>query len=91
MCSDFSPPLGFQAPVRKRRGIAFAELFLTLALALSTAIALTAVSLGMARADTLGSIITDDSGSMGVALLLGSALAVMGALTAFVTRFSEPR
>jgi hypothetical protein len=91
MHADFSPPVGFQPSrrVRGRRGIAVTELLLTLALALSTAIAVTAVSIGMARADTLGTIVADESGPVGVALLLGAVLAVMGGLTTLVTRICD--
>ncbi len=95
MFTDSNPRIGFQHPcrerTRKRRRIALAQLLLTLALALSTVIALTAVSIGMARADSLRAIVPHESGPVGVALLLGSVLAVMGALTAFATHICEAR
>ena len=51
--------VGFSHPIqrewaRKRRHRAFAELIMTAALAVSLAIAVTAVAIGIARADTLG-------------------------------------
>ena len=94
MRTDSSQFFGFEPPLAARAGkcprLPCAELFLTLALALSTAIALTAVSIGIARADALGSMLPDDGGAWDVALLLGSVLVVMGALTAAVTRLFEP-
>ncbi len=93
MSTDFSPAVGFQPSCRersrKRRGIAFTQLLLTLSLALSIAVALTAVSIGMARAHALGSMITDDNGSLGVVLLFGGVLALMGLITACVTRMVD--
>ena len=95
MSTDCNRPVGFQPPcrdcARKRRGIACAELILSVALAVSTVVALTAVSIGIARADSFGAIIAGDGSPFGVALLLGSLLALMGGLTAFVTRMGETR
>ena len=93
MRADLSFRFGFQASrrecARKRRRIAFTQLLLTLALALSTVIALTAVSIGMARAATLGTIMANDNGSIGVALLLAAVLGAMGAFTALATHLFD--
>ena len=55
MSQDFQPHQWLRArrrrPARKHRSILFVELVTTAALALSTAVAVTAVSIGMARAD----------------------------------------
>ncbi len=95
MHANLGSPFGFQPSwrdrARKRRRIAFTQLLLTLALALSTVIALTAVSIGMARASTLGALIANDNGSIGVALLLGAALAAMAVFTAAATHLFDTR
>ena len=68
----------------KHRSIAFVELITTAALALSTAIAVTAVSIGMARADVLGAVISGDRTPFAIALFFGLLLSAMGVLTAIV-------
>jgi hypothetical protein len=59
------------------------ELIATLSLALSTLVAATAVSIGIARADVLG-VRTDGDSSLAIALLVGLLLLVMGGLTAIM-------
>jgi|EndMetStandDraft_8_1072994.scaffolds.fasta_scaffold95731_2 hypothetical protein len=68
----------------KHRSIAFVELITTAALALSTAIAVTAVSIGMARADVLGAVTSGDRTPFAIALFFGLLLSAMGVLTAVV-------
>lgn len=68
----------------KHRSIAFVELITTAALALSTAIAVTAVSIGMARADVLGAVTSGDRTAFAIALFFGLLLSAMGALTAIM-------
>ncbi len=51
----------------KHRAIAPVELLTTAALALSTAVAVTAVSIGMARADVIGSVGNGDSAPLAIA------------------------
>ena len=58
-----------QATGRKHRSILFVELVTTAALALSTAVAVTAVSIGMARADVLGAVKHGDGASLAIAVL----------------------
>lgn len=62
--------------------VALVELIATLALALCTLIAVTAVSIGIARADVFG-VQPDGSGeSLAVALFVGLTLSTMACLTA---------
>jgi glycerol uptake facilitator-like aquaporin len=63
------------------RPVALVELITTAALALSTVVAATAVSIGMARADVFG-FRTDDPAPLAIALLIGLLLLAMGGLTA---------
>ena len=77
-----------QASAPKHRSIAFVELILTAALALSTAVAVTAVSIGIARADVLGAVTHGDA-TLAVALSFGLLLAAMSALTAIMA--GDPR
>ena len=73
-----------QASAPKHRSIAFVELILTAALALSTAVAVTAVSIGIARADVLGAVTHGDATPLAVALSFGLLLVAMSALTAIM-------
>ena len=66
------------ASARKRRSIVRVELLTTAALALSTAIAVTAVSIGIARADVIGAVTNGDGVPFAVALFIGLLLAAMG-------------
>lgn len=72
----------------KYRSIAFVELITTAALALSTAVAVTAVSIGMARADVLGSVANGDSAPLAIATFIGLLFTGMGGLTALMARRS---
>jgi hypothetical protein len=72
------------ASARKRRSIACVELITTAALALSTAVAVTAVSIGIARADVIGAVAKGDGAPFAIALLIGLLLAAMGGFTAIV-------
>jgi protein-S-isoprenylcysteine O-methyltransferase Ste14 len=73
-----------EAPTPKQHPIALIELITTAALALSTAVAATAVSIGIARADVLGAVTNGDTTPLAIALCFGLLLAAMGALTAVV-------
>jgi len=88
--------IGFQHPVRNirrlmARRIAFTELLMTVVLVVCLAVALTAVSFGMARADTLGAIVDGRDGALAVATFLALTIAAMGGITAAVTRKDETR
>jgi hypothetical protein len=71
-------------PVAAPRRIALVELVTTAGLALSTAIAVTAVSIGIARADVLATVAKGDSAPFAIALFIGLLFAAMGGLTAVV-------
>ncbi len=67
-----------------RRSNASVELITTAALALSTAVAVTAVSIGIARAEVIGTVSKGDSASLAVALLIGLLLSAVSALSALM-------
>ena len=73
-----------------RRSIAFLELITTAALALSTAVAVTAVSIGIARADVVGAVTNGDSASLAIALLIGLLLSAISAVSAIVAVGPRP-
>lgn len=60
------------------------ELIATVALALSTLVAITAVSIGIARADVLGARADADAAPLAIALFIGLLLSGMGGLTALM-------
>ena len=70
-----------------RRAFADVALLATTAgLVLSLVVAITTVSIGIARADTLDAIAGSDSGRMCLAVFFAMVLAGMGGLTAAVVR-----
>ena len=71
------------------RSIALVELITTVALALSTAVAVTAVSIGIARADVVDAVTKGDGVPLAIALCIALLLATMGGLTAIVV--GDPR
>jgi hypothetical protein len=73
----------------KHKNVACIELITTAALALSTAVAVTAVSIGIARADVIGTVAKGDSAPFAIALFIGLLLSAMGGLTALLA--TEPR
>jgi hypothetical protein len=73
-----------QPSAPKHRSIAFVELIATAALALSTAVAVTVVSIGIARADVLGVMTRGDATPFAIALFFGLLLSTMGVLTALI-------
>ena len=80
--SDGAPP----QPAGKHRSILFVELVTTAALALSTAVAVTAVSIGMARADVIGSVAHGDGASVVIAIFMATLFSAVGGLTALMAR-----
>ncbi len=74
---------GFAHPPRGERP-ALAGLLATTALALSTIVAATAVSIGIARADTISGVVDNDMGMFALALLLGLIFIGVGGLTALM-------
>ena len=71
-------------PGPRHRPITLVELITTAALALSTAVAVTAVSIGMARADVVGAMTSGDGTPLAIALCIAFLLAAMGGLTVIV-------
>lgn len=71
----------------KRRAFADVALVMTtVALVLSLAVAVTTVSIGIARADTLDRLAGGNSGRVAIALFLAFVFAGMGGLTAIAAR-----
>src|SRR6516165_1100951 len=68
----------------RHRSIAFIELITTAALALSTAVAVTAVSIGIARADMVGAVAKTQGASFAIALAIGMLLPALTAVGAFM-------
>jgi hypothetical protein len=74
---------------RSRRRHEFADAALivtTITLVVSLVIAATAVSIGIARADTLTPIADGGGGRFALAVLIGLVIAAMGGLTAAMVR-----
>jgi len=67
------------------------ELIAAVALALSTLVAVTAVSIGIARADVFGAHAHSDTAPFAIALFIGLLLAAMGGLTALMAAEPLPR
>jgi hypothetical protein len=79
-------PAGFTPPAHRALGsehrtAAFAELIASIALVLSTLVAATVISVGIARADVASSVIDNEGGLFAIALLLGLLFIGMGGLT----------
>lgn len=77
---------GFIPPANRTLGsehrtVVFAELVASLALALSTLVAATVVSIGIAHADVAGNVIDNEGGLFAIALVLGLLFIGMGRLT----------
>ena len=66
------------------RPVAVVQLIATAALALSTLVAVTAVSIGIARADVLGAHADTGSATLAIAIFIGLLLSGMGGLTALM-------
>jgi hypothetical protein len=82
---------GFEAPVTRplgheRRTVAFAELIAILALALSTVVVGTVVSVGIARANVASDIIHHDGSLFGIVLLLALIIIAFGSFTVMPRR-----
>jgi len=73
-----------EAPAPKHRPVASVELIATVALALLTLVAVTAVSIGIARADVFGPHADADAAPFAIALFIGLLLSAMGGLTALM-------
>jgi glycerol uptake facilitator-like aquaporin len=73
-----------QAPAPNHRPVVGIELIATIALALSTLVAVTVVSIGIARADVFGARADADTAPFAIALFIGLLLSAMGGLTALM-------
>ena len=73
-----------EATEQRKRPVAWVEWIATVSLALSTVVAATAVSIGIARADVFGLRADGDAAPLAIALLIGLLLLAMGGLTAFM-------
>ena len=87
---------GFKAPSGRalgteRRTVAFAELVAIIGLALSTIVAATVVSVGIARADVVSDVVGNEGSLFGVALVLGLIFVAMGGLTVFTLPTHKPK
>jgi len=85
-CAPMTP----DAPASARRREAPVELIATLLLALFTLIAVTAVSIGIARADTAAALADPDVAPFAVALVIALLLAALGGMTALAA-IDQPR
>lgn len=77
---------GFMPPANRTLGsehrtVVLAELVASLALALSTLVAATVVSIGIAHADVVGNVIDNESSLFVIALVLGLLFIGMSGLT----------
>jgi hypothetical protein len=88
--TGFTAPSG-RALGRERRKVALAELAAILGLALSTIVAATVVSVGIARANVAGNVIDNEGSVFTIALLLGLIFIAMGGLTAFTLPGHRPK
>jgi len=71
-----------QVGVPRQRPLALVELITTAALALSTVVAVTAVSIGFARAEVIGAVGPGDLLPVSIALCIGWLLTAIGAVAA---------
>jgi hypothetical protein len=77
---------GFAAPSARalgneRRTVALAELVAIVGLALSTIVAVTAVSVGIARANVIDGVVGNEGSLFAIALLLGLMFIAVGGLS----------
>jgi hypothetical protein len=79
-----APVCALEAADTRKRPAAKVELFATIALALSTVVAVTAVSIGIARAEAFGMRADSDAAPLAIALLIGLLLSAMGGFTAMM-------
>jgi hypothetical protein len=78
--AGFTPPKS-RTLGSERRIAAFAELLATAALAISTLVVATVVSIGIARADVASNVIDNEGGLFAIALLMGLLFIGTGGVT----------
>ena len=80
-----------ETAAQRIKSVAVVELIATVALAFSTIVAVTAVSIGIARADVFAGTAHADSAPLAIALFIGLLLTAMGGFTAIMAEGSQPR
>lgn len=80
-----------ETTAQRTRSVAVVELIATAALAFSTVVAVTAVSIGIARADVFAGTAHADSAPLAIALFIGLLLTAMGGFTALMAEEGQPR
>jgi len=93
MRDEFDSP-GFTAPTglgNERRTVALAELATVVGLALSTIVAATVVSVGIARANVVGNVIDNEGSMFAIALMLGLVFIAMGGLGVLTLPGHKPK
>ena len=88
--TGFIPPSD-RALGNERRTVALAALIATAALAFSTIVAATVVSVGIARANVVGNVIDNEGSLFAVALVLGLLFIGMGGLTILTLPGDKPK
>ncbi len=93
MTRDRIAGIGFHSPDRNarpltKRKLAVAHLLMTAVLVICIIVAVTAVALGTARADTLSALVRGREGGIALTVLVGLILAGMGGIAAAVGRRS---
>jgi hypothetical protein len=78
--ADFNPPANRKLGT-EHRTVTIAEFIASVVLVLSTIIAATVVSVGVARADVVSGVIDNEGGVFAIALLLGLLFIGMGGVT----------
>ena len=83
--------IGFHHPDRNarpltKRKLVLAHLLMTAVLVICIVVALTAVAIGTARAETLNALAQGREGFLPLAVLIGLVLAGLGGITAAITR-----
>ena len=91
MKAPVSRPRPIARSATERRTVAFAELVAIVGLALSTIVAATVVSVGIARADVASDVVGNEGSLFGVALVLGLIFVAMGGLTVFTLPTHKPK
>ena len=80
-----------ETATQRTKSVAGVELIATVGLAFSTVIAVTAVSIGIARADVFAGTAHADSAPLAIALFIGLLLIAMGGFTAIMAEGGPPR
>jgi small-conductance mechanosensitive channel len=95
MTRDRIAGIGFHHPDRNarpltKRKLAVAHLLMTAVLVICIVIAVTAVAIGSARAETMSALAQGREGVVPLALLIGLLLAGIGGMAAVIVRNPQP-